>query len=135
MGLIIAERSPTWRRDLSAYLTGCTAKTWGTNPCCTFMAGAVRAMTGKTPVPGLRRSISDNKMAALLAEYGVTDWPDALADREIEPANILIGDLAAVDNNGRFGGAVCVGAQLAAIDARGKLGYVSRSATVRGFRV
>lgn len=136
MGLIVEPRRPDWRGRLSAYLVKADTVRWGRNPCCSFMVGAVEAMTGERPVKGLRRSMPDARVSEKLSELGVSDWTEALADRSVDPSEMRVGDLAAVlDDEGQLGGAVCIGAHLKVIDLSGRIGLCPRSAAVLGYSI
>jgi hypothetical protein len=50
-------RFPDWETRLAAYIQACRGKVfaYGKHDCCTFAAGAVRAMTGHDPMAEFRR--------------------------------------------------------------------------------
>ncbi|WP_420013916.1 DUF6950 family protein [Tateyamaria sp.] len=135
MGLNIPSRKPDWPVQLSAYLTRAENRTfrYGRWDCALFVAGAVRAMTGFDPAYGLRGYSGKAGAASKLDELGISAWPDLVADRRIDPAEMRVGDIAAIGDD--LAGAVCVGAQLKVLHPMSGIGLVPRSAVAQGFKI
>lgn len=58
-------RFPDWEQRLAAYLEPLRDRRfrWGKHDCCTFAAGAVKAMTGEDVMPEFRGEYSDEASA------------------------------------------------------------------------
>jgi hypothetical protein len=131
-------RHPDWQQRLTDYLRANHARpfAWGRWDCALFVAGAVRAMTGRDPMRGLRgyRTLAGGLRKARARGY--EDHIAAVAARfpEIPPAFAGPGDIAVVPGAPGLALGIVQGAQVYVPGAQG-LGLVSLTEAQRAFRV
>lgn len=98
---------------------------WGSNDCCSFVAAAVEALTGRNPMAGVDPYASEIGAAKLIARAGGLK---ALASQYLgEPVSPLmagVGDVVLVNNEGREMLGVCNGVN---VMAPGEVGMVALS--------
>jgi hypothetical protein len=103
------QRFPDWETRLASYLEPLRAVrfAWGKHrrgkmDCCTFSAGAVKAMTGEDPIPEFRDTYaSEEEAQAALATIGngtLIRTMNAKFDR-VPPSHAHRGDIVMVDGN------------------------------------
>jgi hypothetical protein len=98
------ERYVDWEVRLMAYLEPLrlTPFAWGKHDCCTFAAGAVKAMTGEDPMPEFRGRYSTAiGSARALKRFGAGTLPATLDTKfeDIAPALAQRGDLVMAHGN------------------------------------
>jgi hypothetical protein len=131
-------RHPDWQPRLTDYLRANHARpfAWGRWDCALFVAGAVKAMTGRDPMRGYRgyRTLREGLRKA--RARGVEDHVAGVAASfaEIPPAFAGPGDIAAVPGEPGLALGIVQGAQVYVVGARG-LGLVSLTEARRAFRV
>lgn len=106
------ERTPTWEADLSRYIESKREEPfdYGTNDCCTFISGAVEAMTEVDPMAEFRGQYDSLKTSIkALRDIGNGDLEKTLDTKfsETPIANARRGDIAFFDDSagvivGRF---------------------------------
>ena len=106
------QRLPDWRTRLGAHIAThrTRAFAYGAHDCATFAAGAVHAVTGSDPAPGLAGYTTRAGGLRRLRRNGVEDHVAFLASRfaEIPVAQAQQGDLAVIDAAGSLSlGVVC----------------------------
>jgi len=132
------KRHPDWQQRLTDYLRAHHARpfAWGRWDCALFVAGGVRAMTGRDPMRGLRgyRTLREGLRKAQAA--GLEDHVAAVADRfpEIHPAFAGPGDIAVVPGEPGLALGIVQGAQIYVVGERG-LGLMLLTEARRAFRV
>lgn len=103
-------RFSDWENRLADWLRECRglAFAWGQLDCCTFAAGAVRAMTGDDHMAEFRGHYSSAIGAArALRKYGAASLAATLDGKfaVIEPGLARRGDIVLCDSGGGGGGA------------------------------
>lgn len=131
-------RLPDWQQRLTDYLRAHHARpfAWGRWDCAIFTAGAVRAMTGRDPMRGLRgyRTLAEGLRKA--RARGLEDHVAAVAATfpEIHPAFAGPGDIAVVPGAPGLALGLVQGPQVYVLGDRG-LGLMSLTEAQRAFRV
>jgi hypothetical protein len=97
-------RFPDWETRLAAYLEPLRTRPfrWGKHDCCTFTAGAVRAMTGVNAMPEFRGKYRDEASAeAALKEIGAGSLIRTMNAKfkRVPVSHAHRGDIVMVDGN------------------------------------
>jgi hypothetical protein len=97
-------RYPDWETRLAAYLEPLRDRPfqWGRHDCCTFAAGAVRAMTGKATMAEFRGKYRDEAGAAeALKTTGAGTLISTMNSKfkRVAPGHAHRGDIVMVDGN------------------------------------
>ncbi|WP_138995712.1 DUF6950 family protein [Sphingomonas sp. PAMC 26621] len=113
-------RLPDWETRLAAYLEPLRALpfAWGQHDCCTFAAGAVKAMTGTDPMPEFRGHYTTPRGSArALRRFGAGTLPATLNNKfeTVDPSLAHRGDI--IMSDGLLG--ICLGPFLVAVGAEG----------------
>ena len=113
-------RFADWEERLSAYLDGLRGKpfAWGHNDCCTFAAGAVKAMTGEDMMAEFRgRYATSRGSVRALRKFGAGTLAGTLTAKFGEPVDqAQRGDVVMAD--GSLG--ICFGAFAIAVGEQGE---------------
>jgi len=114
-------RLPDWEARLAAYLEPLRARqfAWGRHDCCTFAAGAVKAMTGVDPMPEFRgryRTALGSERA--LRRYGAGTLATTL-DRKFTPIGAALAQRGDIVMSGGLLG-ICTAGGLIAVGAEGE---------------
>ena len=137
-GMTAWPRHADWQPRLTDYLRAHHARpfAWGRWDCAIFVAGSVRAMTGRDPMRGLRgyRTLAEGLRKA--RARGLEDHIAAVADRfpEIHPAFAGPGDIAVVPGEPGLALGLVQGAGIYVVGAQG-LGLLQLTDATRAFRV
>ena len=105
-------RLPDWRARLGAHIAAHRVRpfAYGAHDCATFAAGAVQAVTGSDPAPGLAGYTTRTDGIRRLRRSGLEDHVAVVASRfaEIPTAQAQQGDLAVIEAAGGLSlGVVC----------------------------
>ena len=139
------QRYDDWPERLNAYLekVGRRPFKWGTHDCCTFAAGAVKAMTGRNHMAEFRGTYrSEAEAAEALKAIGKGSLYATIRSKfgnPVKPALAKRGDLMMADQktvNGQGAPVllICLGEQSAGPGAEG-LVFLPTLSCLRGFRV
>jgi len=133
-----------WEGRLADYLRGCRAArfAWGAMDCCTFAAGAVRAMTGEDAMAEFRGHYRTARGSARALRRIGAGTLEATLDAKftaVPPALARRGDIVMADD-GQGGGAlgIVLGGHATGIGAQGDhegLVRLDRASWLRGWRV
>jgi len=97
-------RSSTWEADLGDYLSSVRGKPfeWGSHDCCTFISGAIEAMTGIDPMVEFRgeydSALSSAKALKRIGAGSLTETLDTKF-REIPVGRAQRGDIVLFDDS------------------------------------
>jgi hypothetical protein len=131
-------RHPDWQPRLTTYLRTHHARpfVWGRWDCALFVAGAVKAMTSRDPMRGLRGYRTLREGVSRARARGVADHVAGVVMLfpEITPALSGPGDIAVVPGAPGLALGIVQGAQIYVVGAQG-LGLLSLAAAQRAFRV
>ena len=113
-------RLPDWEARLAAYLEPLRTLpfAWGKHDCCTFAAGAVKAMTGVDPMPEFRgRYTTARGSVRALRRIGAGNLASTLNGKfeTVDPSLAHRGDI--IMSDGLLG--VCLGPFMVAVGAEG----------------
>jgi hypothetical protein len=114
-------RLPDWEARLAAYLEPLRTLpfAWGRHDCCTFTAGAVKAMTGVDPMPEFRgRYTTARGSVRALRRIGAGTLASTLSGKfeTVDPSLAHRGDI--IMSNGLLG--ICLGPFLVAVGSGGE---------------
>lgn len=113
-------RLPDWEARLAAYLEPLRTLpfAWGRHDCCTFTAGAVKAMTGVDPMPEFRgRYTTARGSVRALRRIGAGTLASTLSGKfeTVDPSLAHRGDI--IMSDGLLG--ICLGPFLVAVGSEG----------------
>lgn len=114
-------RKADWEARLAAYLEPLRTRpfAWGEHDCCTFVAGAVEAMTGADPIPEFRgRYSSAAGSTKALKRYGAGTL-EATLDTKVARVPASLAQRGDVIMTGGLLG-ICSGAFAIAVGAEGE---------------
>lgn len=97
------KRLPDWRGRLQEYILSVQDKpfSWKDNDCGRFTANAVRAMTGKDPMEGMRSYRTEEGAKKVLKEHGYDSAVDHVKKlfKKVPLREAMPGDIAVTKGN------------------------------------